>query len=94
MERLIGELWGQAPARAAKMVQGYVSQVRRSLGDGLLVTRGYVLQTASGQVELDRSTGWSPTVAGRCKRVMRGLEVSGCATDWRFGAGHPLADFS
>ena len=40
-DRLIDELWGeQAPASAIKIVQGYVSNLRKALGDGLLVTRG------------------------------------------------------
>ena len=40
-DRLIDELWGeQAPASAIKIVQGYVSNLRKVLGDGLLVTRG------------------------------------------------------
>jgi DNA-binding SARP family transcriptional activator len=45
-ERLVDELWGeQAPASAIKIVQGYVSSLRKVLGDGVLVThgRGYVL---------------------------------------------------
>src|SRR5512135_3386433 len=40
-ERLIDELWGeQPPASANKIVQGYVSNLRRVLGDGRLVTHG------------------------------------------------------
>ena len=40
-DRLIDELWGeQAPASAVKIVQGYVSNLRRVLGDGLFVTEG------------------------------------------------------
>ena len=39
-ERLIDELWGErAPARATKTVQVYVSNLRKALGDGVLVTR-------------------------------------------------------
>jgi DNA-binding SARP family transcriptional activator len=56
-ERLVDELWGeQAPASAIKIVHGYVSNVRKVLGDGLLVTRGhgYLLQTEPGQVDVDR----------------------------------------
>ena len=56
-ERLIDELWGdQAPASVVKIVQGYVSNLRKVLGDGLLLTRGhgYVLQIEPGQLDLDR----------------------------------------
>src|SRR5436190_1717342 len=56
-ERLIDELWGERPpATAAKTVQVYVSNLRKALGDGVLVTRGggYVLQTEPAQVDVDR----------------------------------------
>ena len=56
-DRLIDELWAeQAPASANKIVQGYISNLRKTLGNGLLVTRGrgYLLQTEPGQVDVDR----------------------------------------
>lgn len=56
-DRLIDELWGeQPPATANKIVQGYVSNLRKALGDGLLVTegRGYGLRLEPGQVDVDR----------------------------------------
>ena len=56
-DRLIDALWGeQPPASAVKIVQGYVSNLRRVLDEGLLVTRGraYLLQTEPGQTDLDR----------------------------------------
>jgi YVTN family beta-propeller protein len=56
-DRLVDALWGErAPSSAVKLVQGYVSSLRKVLGDGLLVTRGraYVLQTDEGQVDVDR----------------------------------------
>ena len=56
-DRLIDELWGeQAPASAIKIVQGYVSNLRKVLGDGVLVTRGrgYLLHAEPGQLDLDR----------------------------------------
>ena len=56
-DRLIDELWGeQPPATAAKTVHVYVSNLRRALKDGLLVTqgRGYVLDAPSGQLDVDR----------------------------------------
>jgi DNA-binding SARP family transcriptional activator/ABC-type branched-subunit amino acid transport system substrate-binding protein len=56
-DRLIDQLWGERPpASATKSVQVYVSNLRRALGDGLLVThgRGYVLHPANGAVDLDR----------------------------------------
>jgi YVTN family beta-propeller protein len=56
-DRVIDELWGeQVPASAAKSVQVYVSNLRKALGDGLVVTRGggYVLETGPVQVDCDR----------------------------------------
>jgi DNA-binding SARP family transcriptional activator/ABC-type branched-subunit amino acid transport system substrate-binding protein len=56
-DRLIDELWGErAPASAVKTVQTYVSNLRKALGNGLLLTRGhgYVLQVVPGQVDADR----------------------------------------
>jgi DNA-binding SARP family transcriptional activator len=41
-DRLIDALWGErASGTAAKTVQVYVSNLRKALGDGLLVTRGH-----------------------------------------------------
>jgi YVTN family beta-propeller protein len=56
-DRLIDEIWGERPpASAVKLVQGYVSSLRRVLGNGLLVTegRGYVLRVEPGQLDVDR----------------------------------------
>jgi YVTN family beta-propeller protein len=56
-DRLIDELWGErAPPTARKIVQGYVSSLRKVLGDGLLVSRGsgYLLQVGPEQTDIDR----------------------------------------
>ena len=56
-DRLIDEIWGeQPPASANKIVQGYVSNLRKVLGDGRLVTqgRGYMLQLEPGRTDVDR----------------------------------------
>src|SRR5438876_75092 len=56
-DRLIDELWGeQAPGKAAKSVQVYVSQLRKVLGDGRLETRarGYALQIDPGALDAER----------------------------------------
>ena len=61
-DRLIDALWGErASATAAKTVQVYVSNLRKALGDGVLVTRGhgYVLQT-------EARSGRRRTVSRRC----------------------------
>ena len=56
-DRLIDALWGErATATAAKTVQVYVSNLRRALGDGVVVTRGggYALATDGCEVDAER----------------------------------------
>jgi DNA-binding SARP family transcriptional activator len=88
-ERLIDELWDQhPPATAAKVVQGYVSQLRKALPDGVLVTRptGYLLrigETDAGEFErlVDEARAQAPADAART--LQRALDL------WR---GPPLVD--
>src|SRR5262245_15045227 len=56
-ERLIDRLWGEeAPETAVKTVQVYVSQLRKLLPAGMLVTRppGYVLEVDPDAVDVHR----------------------------------------
>jgi len=56
-ERLVDELWGEeAPARATKALQVYVSQLRKALGPERLVTRspGYELRVDEGELDVAR----------------------------------------
>src|SRR5262245_24028769 len=56
-ERLIDELWGEKPpATASKVVQTYVSQLRKALGPDAIVTRppGYVLRVEDGALDAER----------------------------------------
>jgi DNA-binding SARP family transcriptional activator len=55
-ERLIDGLWEEAPPRAIKAVQVYVSRLRKALGGTALTSRppGYMLQVASEQLDLAR----------------------------------------
>ena len=96
-DRLIDELWGeQAPASAIKIVQGYVSNLRKVLGDGLLVTRGrgYVLQAEPGQTDLDRFE----SLVAEGRRALQEDDAGGAAALLREGLGlwrgPPLADFA
>jgi predicted ATPase/DNA-binding SARP family transcriptional activator/class 3 adenylate cyclase len=96
-ERLIDELWGeQAPASAIKIVQGYVSNLRKVLTDGLLVTcgHGYLLQTEPGQIDVDRFE----SLVAEGRHALRGgdartavARLRGALGLWR---GPPLADFA
>jgi YVTN family beta-propeller protein len=96
-DRLIDELWGeQAPARAVKTVQVYVSNLRKVLADGLLITRGrgYALVVEADQLDLGRfealvASGRDAMQAGDA-RVAGGRLREGLAL-WR---GPPLADFA
>jgi DNA-binding SARP family transcriptional activator len=60
-DRLIDELWGEEPpSTAAKVVQVYVSQLRKALGgsrgEQVIVTRspGYLVRVAPGQLDVER----------------------------------------
>ena len=56
-ERLIDDLWGEAPpATAAKSIQVYVSRLRKELGDGRLATRtpGYLLRVEPSELDAAR----------------------------------------
>ena len=67
------ELWGERPpARAAKSVQVYVSQLRKVLGDGVIETRpgGYLLRVAEGALDLEQFDGLLAPRLRRCSRAV------------------------
>ena len=56
-DALVEAVWGgAAPASAASVLRVYVTQVRRALGDGRVVTRapGYMLLVEEGELDSDR----------------------------------------
>ena len=96
-DRLIDELWGERPpATAAKTVQVFVSELRKALGDGLLVTRGrgYMLHIEPGQVDLDRFE----QLAGEGRSALESGDYQRAASQLREGLalwrGPPLADLA
>lgn len=96
-DRLLDELWGeQPPASAIKILQGYVSNLRKVLGDGLLVTqgRGYALQTQPGQTDLDRYE----SLIAEGRRALADGDARGAAVQLRAALalwrGPPFADFT
>jgi YVTN family beta-propeller protein len=96
-DRLIDGLWeDRAPPTAIKIVQGYVSGLRKVLGDGLLVTvgRGYALQTEPGQVDADRFEA----LVGEGRRALRDGDTPAAAARLRqalaLWRGPALADFA
>ena len=96
-DRLIDQLWGERPpATAAKTLQGYVSHLRKALGDDVLFTRGggYELVTAPGQVDADRFEA----MAAAARRALADGDASRAHEEldaalgmWR---GEPLADLA
>jgi YVTN family beta-propeller protein len=96
-DRLIDELWGErAPATAIKVVQGYISHLRKALGDDVIVTRGhgYLLAVQSDQLDVGRfdtlvAGGQSAFTAGDAASADRRLGEA--LALWR---GEPLADFA
>jgi DNA-binding SARP family transcriptional activator len=101
-DRLIDEVWGEsAPVTAAKVVQGYVSQLRRALagaGGGpqpIQTTHpGYVLRVEADQLDSSRfavllSKGRATLSAGAARDASRLLREA--LELWR---GPPLAEFT
>jgi DNA-binding SARP family transcriptional activator len=92
-ETLVEQLWGERPpATAAKAVQVYVSQLRKTLGEGLVETRpgGYTLRVEPGALDAAR---FEDLLARSRNRVGDGEagEVLREALDlWR---GPPLEEF-
>ena len=96
-DRLIDELWGERPpASAIKIVQGYVSSLRKVLGEGLLLTagRGYLLQVEPGHTDVDRFE----SLVAEGRRALRDGDADLAVTRlqdalglWR---GPALADFA
>ena len=94
--RLIEDLWGDdVPDTAAKMVQIYVSHLRKALPPGLLVTRppGYALEVAPERIDLHRAQG----LLDEGRRARQRGEAAAAATTlgvaldlWR---GPALAEF-
>ena len=97
IERLIDALWGESPpASAPNSVHIYVSQLRKLLGNGSLMTRahGYVLALEPGQLDLDRfermlDEGRRLLAAGDAEAASEALWAA--LAVWR---GAPLVDFT
>jgi predicted ATPase/DNA-binding SARP family transcriptional activator len=96
-ERLIDEIWGeQPPGSANKIVQGYVSNLRRVLGGGRLDTRarGYLLHAETGEIDVGRFE----SLLAEGRRALAGGDpgraaalLGGALGLWR---GAPFADFT
>src|SRR3954452_12992207 len=84
-DRLIDGLWGQTPpATAGKIVQVYVSRLRKELGNGRLVTRppGYLLRVDRSELDLARFEQLVAE-AGRADPRSAALKLSRALALWR-----------
>ena len=97
IDQVIDELWGERPpATAAKTVQVYVSQLRKALGAGLILTqgRGYRLAVGADQIDVGRfellsAEGRRALANGDPFHASDRLRAA--LALWR---GEPLADFA
>jgi len=93
IERLIDDLWGEAPpATVAKSIQVYASGLRKLLGEGRLVTRtpGYVLRVDASELDVARferlvAEAGDADPGTAVQKLREGLAL------WR---GPPLADLA
>jgi DNA-binding SARP family transcriptional activator len=86
LDRLVDELWGAAPPKAAaNTVQYYVSRLRKALGSERILTRpsGYSISVEPGELDLARFEQLA--AAGGRDALREALAL------WR---GPPLADFA
>lgn len=92
-DKLVDELWGEEPPKAAKnSLQNLVVQLRKLLGQDALVTRppGYVLRVESGQLDLGRFEQLVEQ-ARRGDPAERAAKLREALALWR---GPPLADLA
>ena len=91
-ERVVYELWGERPPRTAvTSVQNTISQLRKLIGPGVLLTRspGYTLELDDEQLDLARFERLVRTARGE-EPAERGRLLREALALWR---GPPLADF-
>jgi predicted ATPase/DNA-binding SARP family transcriptional activator len=94
-QRLIDELWGEDPPRTApKVVQTYVSQLRKAVGRGAIVTRppGYMLLIEDGALDAEcfrRLTAEGRDLAAIGHQEQASKRFRSALGRWR---GSPLAD--
>jgi len=93
VDRIVDVLWaGRPPPTAAKVVQGYVSRLRKLLPAGALGRQGsgYLLAVEPARVDLGRFDRLLSVASGRCPYVRLKAIIerdSGC---FRFPAGDSL----
>lgn len=96
-DRLVDGLWGEAPPRrAVKAVQVYVSQLRKALDPGVIVSQppGYLIELEADQLDLHRFE----RLAAEGRRALEQQDASAAAAKLRealsLWRGAPLADLA
>lgn len=92
-DRLIDALWAEQPPRtAATSLQNFISQLRKTLGADVLVTKppGYALAIRPEQVDLTRFRQLVATARAATEAAERAARMREALDLWR---GAPLADF-
>jgi YVTN family beta-propeller protein len=96
IDRLVDELWGERPPQTAEQtIRVYVSRLRKTLGDGVVETRGrgYLLAVDAAQVDADRfatlaAAGRAALSSGDARAAIKLL--ADALALWR---GPPLEEF-
>ena len=91
VEAIVDALWhDDPPATAGKIVQTYVSQLRRALGEDAIETRGrgYVLNVATGALDSEQAARLRDEARGRSPADAAAI-LSDALALWR---GPPLQD--
>jgi DNA-binding SARP family transcriptional activator len=91
-DRLIDALWGEEPPRTASTsLQNFVSQLRKTLGSDVLLTKppGYALQIRPEQLDLDRFRSLIAEARGVADPSDRAVKFRTALAAWR---GPPFAD--
>jgi predicted ATPase/DNA-binding SARP family transcriptional activator len=90
-DQLLDEVWGdEPPASGVRLVQVYVSQLRKVLGEGVILTRppGYVLEASPDSLDLQRFEGLVAQARG-AEPADAAATLQKALALWR---GPPLAD--
>jgi len=92
VEALIQALWADPPPSASKVLQGYVSQLRKAVGRELIETRapGYALDVARDDVDLRRFERLTETARSSAAPARRAELLRNALSLWR---GPALAEF-
>jgi DNA-binding SARP family transcriptional activator len=92
-DRLVDELWGEAPPpTAGKIVQVYVSRLRKRLGEARVLTRppGYVLRAEPAELDLARFE----RLVADARRAEAGTAAEMLRNALALWRGPPLADLA